>query len=155
MRLLHRRKKRIIGGNKSLRYYPVIAERARPVPAFRWALQISWEMLTTLTHFHWWFLNLVWTSVLSREECKPAELRWDRVDGKRGKCVWHLLFLCFFFRGSWPWQASLRLKGFRRDTRLLCGATLISSCWVVTAAHCFKRCVWEWGTLRDTQWWTR
>lgn len=26
MRLLHRRKKRIIGGNKSLRYYPVIAE---------------------------------------------------------------------------------------------------------------------------------
>ncbi|XP_027740936.1 neurotrypsin-like isoform X2 [Empidonax traillii] len=42
-------------------------------------------------------------------------------------------------RGSWPWQASLRLKGFRRDTRLLCGATLISSCWVVTAAHCFKR----------------
>ncbi|XP_032550543.1 neurotrypsin-like isoform X2 [Chiroxiphia lanceolata] len=42
-------------------------------------------------------------------------------------------------RGGWPWQASLRLKGFRRDTRLLCGATLISSCWVVTAAHCFKR----------------
>uniref|UniRef100_A0A8C9F071 Neurotrypsin n=1 Tax=Pavo cristatus TaxID=9049 RepID=A0A8C9F071_PAVCR len=42
-------------------------------------------------------------------------------------------------RGGWPWQASLRLKGFQRDTRLLCGATLISSCWVVTAAHCFKR----------------
>ncbi|XP_074815983.1 neurotrypsin-like isoform X2 [Natator depressus] len=42
-------------------------------------------------------------------------------------------------RGGWPWQASLRLKGFHRDTRLLCGATLIHSCWVVTAAHCFKR----------------
>ncbi|XP_019357967.1 PREDICTED: neurotrypsin-like isoform X1 [Gavialis gangeticus] len=42
-------------------------------------------------------------------------------------------------RGGWPWQASLRLKGFHRDARLLCGATLISSCWVVTAAHCFKR----------------
>uniref|UniRef100_A0A8C3BUD4 Neurotrypsin n=1 Tax=Cairina moschata TaxID=8855 RepID=A0A8C3BUD4_CAIMO len=42
-------------------------------------------------------------------------------------------------RGGWPWQVSLRLKGFHRDTRLLCGATLISSCWVVTAAHCFKR----------------
>ncbi|XP_019411077.1 PREDICTED: neurotrypsin-like [Crocodylus porosus] len=42
-------------------------------------------------------------------------------------------------RGGWPWQASLRLKGFHRDVRLLCGATLISSCWVVTAAHCFKR----------------
>ncbi|XP_077202298.1 neurotrypsin-like isoform X9 [Paroedura picta] len=42
-------------------------------------------------------------------------------------------------RGGWPWQASLRLKGFHRDTRLLCGATLISNCWGVTAAHCFKR----------------
>ncbi|KAH1168453.1 neurotrypsin-like [Mauremys mutica] len=42
-------------------------------------------------------------------------------------------------RGGWPWQASLRLKGFHRDTRLLCGTTLIHSCWVVTAAHCFKR----------------
>uniref|UniRef100_A0A8U7MU07 Uncharacterized protein n=1 Tax=Corvus moneduloides TaxID=1196302 RepID=A0A8U7MU07_CORMO len=98
MRLLHHRKKRIIGGNKSLRYYPVIAER-------------------------------------------PAEPRQDRVDGKRG--TW---LPC-----SWPWQASLRLKGFRRDTRLLCGATLISSCWVVTAAHCFKRYVWEWGAPRDHQ----
>uniref|UniRef100_A0A8B9CIN3 Peptidase S1 domain-containing protein n=1 Tax=Anser brachyrhynchus TaxID=132585 RepID=A0A8B9CIN3_9AVES len=44
-------------------------------------------------------------------------------------------------RGGWPWQVSLRLKGFHRDTRLLCGATLISSCWVVTAAHCFKSLV--------------
>uniref|UniRef100_A0A8B9EG40 T-plasminogen activator n=1 Tax=Anser cygnoides TaxID=8845 RepID=A0A8B9EG40_ANSCY len=40
---------------------------------------------------------------------------------------------------------SLRLKGFHRDTRLLCGATLISSCWVVTAAHCFKRCDYHTG----------
>ncbi|XP_070801792.1 neurotrypsin-like [Pituophis catenifer annectens] len=42
-------------------------------------------------------------------------------------------------RGSWPWQVSLRLKGIHKDARLLCGATLISSCWVMTAAHCFKR----------------
>lgn len=34
MRLLHRRKKRIIGGNKSLRYYPVIAGKARTGSSF-------------------------------------------------------------------------------------------------------------------------
>ncbi|CAL8258546.1 unnamed protein product [Lota lota] len=42
-------------------------------------------------------------------------------------------------RGDWPWQVSLWLKSLSKGNHPLCGATLINSCWVVTAAHCFKR----------------
>uniref|UniRef100_A0A8C6TYL7 Neurotrypsin n=1 Tax=Neogobius melanostomus TaxID=47308 RepID=A0A8C6TYL7_9GOBI len=48
--------------------------------------------------------------------------------------------LCLFTpEGGWPWQAAIRLRGSRGDGRLVCGATLIDTCWVLTSAHCFKR----------------
>lgn len=45
--------------------------------------------------------------------------------------------------GSHPWQAALLLKGKRSYS--YCGGSLISSQWIITAAHCISR-----STVEDT-----
>ncbi|KAM6997785.1 neurotrypsin [Tautogolabrus adspersus] len=42
-------------------------------------------------------------------------------------------------RGEWPWQVSVWLRSQSKGSHPLCGASLIAPCWLLTAAHCFKR----------------
>lgn len=40
---------------------------------------------------------------------------------------------------SHPWQAAIFAKHRRlQGERFLCGGILISSCWILSAAHCFQ-----------------
>ena len=42
----------------------------------------------------------------------------------------------------WPWQASLLYHG-----KHICGAALIDAYWVISAAHCFQKCVFPMGPM--------
>ncbi|XP_016529116.1 acrosin [Poecilia formosa] len=40
--------------------------------------------------------------------------------------------------GAWPWQASIQFLGTH-----FCGGTIISSKWIVSAAHCYHNYIWH------------
>ncbi|XP_053307387.1 serine protease hepsin isoform X1 [Spea bombifrons] len=65
------------------------------------------------------------------QECGRRKLAVDRIVGGQDATL-----------GRWPWQVSLQYEGAH-----LCGGSLISSEWVLTAAHCFpqrNRAVSQW-----------
>ena len=80
------------------------------------------------------YLNV--TCELKRQNCGWREIDDDTVSvtAKRTK---RILNGRVSRDRAWPWVASLRLKGVGH----ICGATLVSENWLVSAAHCFEEFV--------------
>jgi len=54
--------------------------------------------------------------------------------------------------GEFPWLAAFRKKNSTKWTRNihLCGATIVSSCWLISAAHCFNSILSEFTSQVNT-----
>ncbi|XP_078605744.1 complement factor B-like isoform X1 [Branchiostoma floridae x Branchiostoma japonicum] len=50
-------------------------------------------------------------------------------------------------KGAWPWQTALFLKTEQGNNKYFCGASLLKSGWVVTAAHCITGEVYRHGNV--------
>ena len=86
-----------------------------------WGLYQVWAFL----FFFYWNTSFVCLAGLRSGSCgrRPADSRI--VGGNEAT------------PNSWPWQLSLRHRGFHN-----CGASLINPQWAVTAAHCVT---WDWN----------
>ena len=65
-------------------------------------------------------------------DCGKPDVQHNRVIG--GKAALH---------GSWPWQANIYYRRFFASRKHHCGGSLITTQWVVTAAHCVEKKYWR------------